>query len=331
MSATVLAVDGGNSKTDVVIVTGDGVVLAAERGPGCFGQSPAETVATLATTLDSACMSLDRSGSDGPVADVGAYCLSGVDFDSDRPLFESAIDRRRWTTRSIVENDAIAVLMAGSDSHVGVAVVCGTGINCIGVGHDGQRIRFPALGALSGDWGGGYDLGLAALAAATRSADGRDRHTVLEADVLDFLEVSTPLEAIEAVHRKTISRARLAELAPVVFAAGAAGDEVAQGLIERLVSEAAAMALSAIRRLNLEGEAFDVVLGGGMFQGASSLATRVVSAIQAAAPGGRPTVLSDPPVLGAVILGLDEIGASRAAHRRIRASHLDEHLFAQVR
>ena len=31
----------------------------------------------------------------------------------------------------------------------------GAGINGVGVGPDGAVVRFPALGAVSGDWGGG--------------------------------------------------------------------------------------------------------------------------------------------------------------------------------
>jgi hypothetical protein len=61
-----------------------------------------------------------------------------------------------------------------------VAVVCGAGINCVGVGPDGSRVRFPALGAITGDWGGGYDVGSAALFVAARSEDGSGKYTSLE-------------------------------------------------------------------------------------------------------------------------------------------------------
>ena len=45
---------------------------------------------------------------------------------------------------------------------------------------DGGQVRFPALGLITGDWGGGYDVGLAAVSAAARSEDGRGPRTSLE-------------------------------------------------------------------------------------------------------------------------------------------------------
>ena len=55
----------------------------------------------------------------------------------------------------MVDNDTFAVLRAGTERGWGVAVVCGAGINCVGVSPDGRHARFPALGTITGDWGGG--------------------------------------------------------------------------------------------------------------------------------------------------------------------------------
>ena len=72
------------------------------------------------------------------------------------------------------------ILRAGTERGWGVALVCGAGMNCVGVGPDGTHVRFPALGAITGDWGGGFDVGLAGLSAAARSEDGRGPKTALE-------------------------------------------------------------------------------------------------------------------------------------------------------
>ena len=53
-----------------------------------------------------------------------------------------------------------------------MAVVCGAGINCVGMRPDGRTARFPALGRFSGDWGGGWALAEEALYHAARAADG---------------------------------------------------------------------------------------------------------------------------------------------------------------
>src|SRR5205085_333051 len=88
----------------------------------------------------------------------------------------------------------------------------------LGLAPDRREVRFPSLGPISGDWGGGGDVGLAALAAAARSADGRGPRTVLESAVPAHFGLTEPLEVSRALHQRQMSMARLDELAPVVLA-----------------------------------------------------------------------------------------------------------------
>ena len=99
--------------------------------------------------------------------------LAGVDFPSEEQSLREALEERRIAGHVVVGNDTLALLRAGTERGWGVAVVCGAGINCVGVAPDGRHVRFPALGAITGDWGGGYDVGAAALFAAARCEDGR--------------------------------------------------------------------------------------------------------------------------------------------------------------
>src|ERR671928_132050 len=90
-------------------------------------------------------------------------------------------------------------------------------INCSGVAPDGRQSRFPALGWTTGDWGGGYDVGIAATLAAARSEDGRGRRTTLEQAVPRHFGLETPMQLAQAVHEGRVSERRVTELAPVVF------------------------------------------------------------------------------------------------------------------
>src|SRR5262249_13953262 len=138
----------------------------------------------------------------GCVADVAALLLAGVDYPADEREVQRAAETRGWAPTIMVENDTFAVLRAGTDRGWGVAVVCGSGINCVGVAPDGRHARFPSLGAITGDWGGGYDVGLAAVVAAARSEDGRGPKTSLERAVPAHFELSAPHELAEAIHRQ---------------------------------------------------------------------------------------------------------------------------------
>lgn len=318
--AAVLAVDGGGSKTDVALIAATGRVLGTARGGRCtfHPRAHAESLAELAATVERAAAS---AGLDSfrPLASVGAFCLHGADLPVDDRRLLRAMRATGWTARSIVRNDTFAVLRAGTDRSFGVGVVCGTGLNCAAVGPDGRSARFPALGDYTGDWGGGGWLGPAALGAAARAADGRGPRTLLSRTLPEHLGLRTLRAVIEGIHLGRISTDRVTALAPVVFATANRGDRVARELIDRLADEAALMVAACVKRLRLARVEFDVTLGGGLFRSRDeAFVARVREGVAAVAPSAVVTVLHAPPVVGAALLGLDEVEPGRGAAGRLR-------------
>jgi N-acetylglucosamine kinase-like BadF-type ATPase len=310
----ILAVDGGNSKTDVALLAEDGSVLGHARGPL---SSPHHL------GLDASLEVLERlvgeAGLDGRRAAVAEVLLAGVDFPDEEEQLRDAVAARGWAERVLVGNDTFAVLRAGTERGWGVAVVCGAGINCVGVAPDGRQVRFPALGAITGDWGGGYDVGLSALWWAARSEDGRGPATVLERLVPEHFGLATPLEVAHAIHTGGLSQRRAVELAPIVVAA-AAEDAVAAGIVERLADEIVALVRAAVTRLGLGGDPVDVVLGGGVIRGAGEqLLGRIRSGLDEVGPSLVVRRASVPPIVGAALLALDLVGAGKESQDRARS------------
>ncbi len=312
----VLAVDGGNSKTDLALVRASGEVLALVRGAA---SSPHHI--GVDGCLDELGRLLERAAPEhgpGPAAEVAQLLLAGVDFPAEVEQLRERAEARGWSRRTSVDNDTFAVLRAGTERGWGIAVVCGAGINCVGVGPDGRHARFPALGPITGDWGGGYDVGLAAVSAAARSEDGRGPRTSLERTVPAAFGLTTPLELAEAIHLGRIAERRVIELAPVVLAE-AADDPVAASIVGRLAEEVVALARTALARLDLTQEPVDVVLGGGLLQaGNHGLFAEIEAGLRALGPGISVRVADSPPIVGAALLGLDELGAGAGARRRLR-------------
>ena len=311
-----IAVDGGNSKTDLALVREDGELLALERGggssPHLLGLRGALSV--IQGLVDDA---REDAELDAPAA-LAQLMLSGVDFPAEEVAIRQALEGRAWAERIVVDNDTFAVLRAGTDAGWGVAVVCGAGMNCVGVAPDGRHARFPALGWITGDWGDGGDVGRAAVAAAARSEDGRGPKTTLEQAVPAFFHLRTPTQLAEAIHFGRIDRARAMELAPTVFAE-AAHDEVAASIVARLTAEIVALARVAITRLGLEGHAVEVLLGGGLLRnGHAALLDGVASGLAGLGGAFAVRAASAAPVLGAALLALDELAAPREAYDRIR-------------
>jgi N-acetylglucosamine kinase-like BadF-type ATPase len=316
----VAAVDGGNSKTDVALVGSNGALLAHVRGPA---SSPHQLGAEAALDLLERLLveALGQAGvspNGEPYADVAQVLLAGVDFPSEEEELQTLASRRPWGVRTNVGNDTFAVLRAGTERGWGVAVVCGAGINCVGVAPDGRHVRFLSLGPTTGDWGGGYDVGLAALFAAARSEDGRGPATSLERSVPRHFGLERPSELAEAIHKHRVRDRRLIELAPLVFAEAAKDDEAAR-IVDRLAGEVVALARAALTRLELTDEPAEVLLGGGLLRaGDGRLIDAIVAGLKAVGPRLAIHPTASPPIVGAALLGLDELGADRDAQQRLR-------------
>lgn len=324
VGTSVLAIDAGNSKTDVAVVAADGQVVGAARGAGFqpprVGVEPAVDVLAEAVTR-----ALAQAGAD-TVGHVSA-CLANADLPVEERELARALRRRGWGTSVRVYNDTFAVLRAGllEDAEPrGVAVVCGAGINCVGMLPDGRTARFPAIGRISGDWGGGGGLAEEALWHAARAEDGRGGPTALREALPAHFGLPSMYALIEALHLGHIAAARRHELTPVLFATAAAGDAVARSLVDRMADEVVAMSTVALDRLALLDEEAPVLLGGSVLAARHpQLNDRVRLLLSERAPKAQPRVITARPVLGAALLGLDQAGAPSETYARVR-SHYEE-------
>ena len=243
---------------------------------------------------------------------------------------------------AVVDNDTFALLRAGTDAEDAVAVVCGTGINCVGRASGGRVARYPSLGWETGDWGGAYMFGQQALFLAARATDGRGEATALAELIPPHFGLPT-IEAVgEAAHYRRGPTVHVSDLAPVVLAAAEDGDAIARGLVERLATEIALLVRRAFDDLGVA--AADVVLGGGMLtRGEGLLHDEVLARLPEGVPfgrltgsialpeGARPVVLRDPPVLGAALAALDAAATTSDAGNRLRAAFREHTDLANVR
>lgn len=308
----ILAVDGGGSKTDMVLADTDGRILVQVRGPS--SQPQTHGLATTLKVLDDLTERIRHETNlepGAPLADFASVYLAGLDLPQEFEAIEPEVRRRNWANEMTLDNDTFALLRAGSQSQDAVAVVCGTGINCVGRNAAGEHSRFLALGEISGDWGGGGELGTGALWHAARAEDGRGRPTALTAAVAAHFGRPDVRQVSIALQLEEIDRDELNHLAPVVLALAEAGDEIAGALVDRLADEMSLMASVSMQRLGLLDRPVDLVLGGGVARSRDRrLMSRLTAAAQAANPQIQTVIVDAPPVLGAVLLGLDALGAS---------------------
>ena len=303
----ILGVDGGNSKTLAAAVDENGKLLAVARAGGSNYQTSGRVVASAVLT-DLVNQVLDRSG--GKAADVAVYGLSGADREKDFAVFREFIGPIGRAKKTVLVNDTLLALRAGTADGVGVALIGGAGGNCIGMNRQGAIRKAMGLGPLSGDCGNAGSLALDAIVAAMKGVDGRGPRTALEDKFKRALGLD---DLVDIIERDFFDRPRPfnpGELAPLVFEAANEGDGVALRVLREHGRAAAEAALAVIRGLSFgRDEEIPMVLGGSVYQkGANPTQTQTLrDEVAKEFPRVRLVILKQPPILGALLRGFDEL------------------------
>jgi N-acetylglucosamine kinase-like BadF-type ATPase len=325
-AAAVLAIDGGNSKTDVALVAADGQLLATARGGGSNYQNVGidRMVEVLRDLVAIAAEQTGLAGAELLAARTSA-CMAGADLPEEEADLTALVHGQGWSQTSTVINDTFAVLRSGLDDqgeHWGVGVTCGAGINCVGVAPDRTTTRFLSLGEISGDWGGGGDLARESLFAAVRAEDGRGPATALQAAVAEHFGVAEVRDVTIGLHLGKIPYHELHGLVPLLFRVAGQGDAVAAELVIKQADEICIMAIVAARRLGLAQAAVPVALGGSVLRARDPLLSgRITERLAADLPHASLRIVDVPPIVGAGLLGLDHVGADPAAAATLRAAY----------
>jgi N-acetylglucosamine kinase-like BadF-type ATPase len=321
----VLALDAGNSKTDAALVAADGTLLASARGsgvPSMLTRDQAIDVLCSVARLVVEKAGLPAAPAGRPAAEHLSACVANADLPEEEEEVGAGLRARGLAASTEVANDTFAVLWAGLElpgPHWGVAVTCGAGINCVGVAPDGRVTRFLSLGPTSGDWGGGYSLGVDAIFWAIRAEDGRGPQTALREAVAAHFGLTSMYDVAVAIHKGKLGWDAPMALVRVLLQVAGQGDAVALDLVRRQADEVCGMAVTAMRRLGLTEQPVPVSLGGGVLTARDPLLTaEITKRFADRAPLAQPRIVDIPPVAGAALLGLDRIGAPESALARLR-------------
>ena len=131
----VVAVDGGGVKTDLALLDSSGALLSLVRGGGSQAHyiGVEGCVDVLESLLASALAEAGLGALERPFAATAQLLLAGMDLPEELSALTAAIEQLHWSERLVLGNDTEALLRAGTDRGWGIAVVCGTGINCLGI------------------------------------------------------------------------------------------------------------------------------------------------------------------------------------------------------
>jgi N-acetylglucosamine kinase-like BadF-type ATPase len=301
-----LGADLGSSKTDILICDETGRVL----GVGKAGSGNHQVVGYegMANALEKGIrQALAEAGISHKDLSGSGFGISGYDWPSHRADMVATIERVGIRPPYELTNDAILGLVAGSEEGWGLSVVSGSGCTCWGWDRKRKRVgHVSGYGVLMGEAAGGSELVFRAMQIVGHAWSKRGEHTALcEA----FIEYSGAENLDDLIEGYTTGRYQIdGKAAPLVFAAAQAGDQAAGELIRWAGRELGELAKAVIRQLEFETLRFDVVLTGSMFAGGAGLIEAMRNTIEALAPRARLVRLEIPPVVGAVLIGMQAGG-----------------------
>lgn len=308
--AIVAGVDGGGSRTRVVIADENGRELAtAEGGPSAVRPGEADRSAdVIASTVREALAACAMSEVTPKVLVAG---VAGAGRDTERDALWQALLSREVAEDVAVHADAMIALEDAFGDGPGLMVISGTGSVGFGRGPAGAFARVGGWGPACGDEGSGAWIGRRALSIVTAAYDGREPDTQLTGAVLTAAEVN---EVAELVAWATgAPPATLATLAPVVLSVAQGGDLRANSLVTLAVEELVLHARTLARQLfGDERAAVPLALGGGLLAKGTLLRKRMVHRLKTAVPGAQLRDEEVVPVRGAVRGALRLLGATTA-------------------
>lgn len=283
MTNIVVGVDGGASKTRVIVADATGAELATVTGvasavrPGEAAHS-ADVIAKLVGEALAACEMDEEMPS--------ALCvgIAGVGRDAEYSAFEDAMSKRNLADELVVLPDAVIALNDAFHEEAGIVLIAGTGSMAYGRGPSQKMARCGGWGPVCGDEGSGAWIGRRALSVITGSADGREPETGLLNAILTHLELESPDELISWAAGATPRDFAL--LATPVMTVAATGDLRANSLCTLATEELVIHVRTLARRLFTdERAAVPVALAGGMFGRGSWLRKLVEMRLKSAIPG----------------------------------------------
>jgi N-acetylglucosamine kinase-like BadF-type ATPase len=203
------------------------------------------------------------------------------------------------------ERDVVTAWAGGTAAQPGVVVISGTGSAAFGTNAGGDRVEVGGWGYLMGDEGSGYDIGIRALRMATNAADQSGPSTVLEKAIPAHFSADDLWGLHKLIYSGEISRPQIAEIATVV---AKAGDGPAIRILRAAAEGLANLPVAALERLSALDQDLPVATAGGVFKAGELFVAPFQRAVSRRAPAARVHPPLFPPIIGAALLALRDIG-----------------------
>ena len=308
MTRLFLGVDGGGTKTQTAICDETGKIL----GVGQAGASGIDSVGAAGALVGiGEAVAAARTQANLPATPfAGAFFgMAGVVSAADREIVRDVARQLNLSDTIGVDHDIRISLAGGLSGRLGIALIAGTGSSCFGINDRGERWQSGGWGHLISDEGSSYWFGWNAIRLATGAYDGRWQTSLFQ-PVMQQLGITDMIDIHHRLYTQGISKAEIAAFAPLVFAAAAAGDTMANTLIDHGTRDLAQLVQAVAHHLGWATASCEVTLTGGLWRAGDAVIAPFRGWLADLLPAAHITMPELPPVLGACILALQQAGVT---------------------
>ena len=300
-----LGIDVGSSKTHAIIADETGHCLGFGKAWG--GNHQGVGYDGLENVLKLSFEGAREMSSVDPAHIVGAgFGVAGFDFPSDREKHLQAISALGLSCPIEVVNDGVNGLLAGATRGIGVNVTSGSSNNCRGRNKNGKEGRIVGNGSTFGEYGGAIEIVQRGLQMVNHAWIKRISPTALTKIFLEALDAKDELDLMEGLSNEQYHLFPFHALK--IIEAAKEGDRAAQEIIQWTGEELGWLAVSVARQIEMENDEVEIIQSGSVFEAGEIITNPMRSVVMEHCPKAKLIRLDGPPVVGAVILGMEQAG-----------------------
>jgi N-acetylglucosamine kinase-like BadF-type ATPase len=309
-----LGIDVGSSKTHALIADESGTCIGFGKAGGGNHQNVGYDGLTnvLQKSFEDA---FQMSGVEKDQIAGAGFGISGYDFPADRDEHLRAIAALGLTCPIELINDGANGLISGTSHGIGVNVSAGSSNNCRGRGRNGKEGRIVGNGPLFGEYGGGIEIVYRAMKVVNYAWIKRIPPTAL---TRVFLEMTGAQDEVDLMEGLSNGRYHLSPLIAVeVIKAARAGDAAALEVMLWAGEELGWLAVSVARQVEMENDEVEIVQSGSIFEAGDLICRPMRNLVLKHLPKAKMIRLEGPPVVGPLMLGMQEGGIDPYLLRKI--------------
>ncbi len=302
MDNYVIGIDGGGTKTTIMVADLEGQVMESFLGDTINYNGGSK--AFIDSNLQDIFRTVTESGF--LPGQCAAICIgaAGISNPMVKELLLENVNRAGFTCPVKITGDVDIAFAGALDNGEGIILIAGTGSICLGKDHEDNFYRTGGYGHLIDDEGSGYSIARDILACVVKSCDGRSGSTILKELVYEYLGIHTLEELISYVYLPNRNKKEIAELSIVIEEALERKDQIAMDIMERCITGLTELVKPVIKRFQT---APILAVAGSILMNNRRIYEGFAARIKELHPEVSVIKPKHPAVYGAILLALQQI------------------------